>query len=67
MGFDPSLWHDIAMQHWCSFERMERHRMNRKGPAFLFFPSLGMAAATLVLLAFWEDDVYALDVKLAGT
>jgi putative oxidoreductase len=30
----------------------------------LFFPSLGMAAATLVLIAFRSDDYYALDAKL---
>jgi putative oxidoreductase len=30
----------------------------------LFFPSLGIAAATLVLLAFKGDDAYALDNKL---
>lgn len=29
----------------------------------LFFPSLGMAAATVVLIAFREEDRYALDAK----
>lgn len=32
----------------------------------LFFPSLGIAAATLVTWAFIDEDRYALDVKLRG-
>jgi putative oxidoreductase len=38
--------------------------LDRESAQVLFFPSLGMAAATLVLLAFKSDDAYALDVKL---
>jgi putative oxidoreductase len=39
--------------------------LDRETSQVLFFPSLGMAAATLVLLAFKDDDVFAFDVKLA--
>ena len=38
--------------------------LTRETSQVLFFPSLGMAAATLVLIAFRSDDAYALDVKL---
>ncbi len=38
--------------------------LDRESSQVLFFPSLGMAAATLVLIAFRSDDAYALDVKL---
>jgi putative oxidoreductase len=38
--------------------------LERESSQVLFFPSLGMAAATLVLIAFRSDDAYALDVKL---
>lgn len=38
--------------------------LDRDSAQVLFFPSLGMAAATLVLLAFREDDKIALDEKL---
>lgn len=41
--------------------------LTRETSQVLFFPSLGMAAATLVLIAFRRDDAYALDVKLSGT
>jgi putative oxidoreductase len=37
--------------------------LDRESSQVLFFPSLGMAAATLVLLAFRKDDAYALDAK----
>jgi putative oxidoreductase len=39
--------------------------LDRETSQVLFFPSLGMAAATLVLLAFKDDDAFAFDVKLA--
>jgi putative oxidoreductase len=39
--------------------------LTRETSQVLFFPSLGIAAATLVLLAFRADDAYALDVKLS--
>ncbi len=35
--------------------------LNEKSAQVLFFPSLGMAAATLVLIAFRKDDRIALD------
>lgn len=38
--------------------------LDRDSAQVLFFPSLGMAAATLVLLAFRDDDKIALDEKL---
>jgi putative oxidoreductase len=38
--------------------------LTRETSQVLFFPSLALAAATLVLLAFKGDDRYALDVKL---
>lgn len=38
--------------------------LDRESSQVLFFPSLGMAAATLVLIAFRSDDAYALDAKL---
>lgn len=38
--------------------------LDRETSQVLFFPSLGIAAATLVLLAFKDDDAYALDHKL---
>lgn len=38
--------------------------LDRETAQVLFFPSLGIAAATLVLLVFKSDDHYALDVKL---
>lgn len=38
--------------------------LDAKSAQVLFFPSLGMAAATLVLMAFRADDRIALDVKL---
>ncbi len=38
--------------------------LDRESSQVLFFPSLGMAAATLVLITFRSDDAYALDVKL---
>jgi putative oxidoreductase len=41
--------------------------LDRESSQVLFFPSLGMAAATLVLLAFRDDDAYALDAKLVRT
>jgi putative oxidoreductase len=37
--------------------------LDRESSQVLFFPSLGIAAATLVLLAFKDDDLYALDMK----
>jgi putative oxidoreductase len=39
--------------------------LTRETSQVLFFPSLGMAAATLVLIAFRSDDAYALDAQLA--
>jgi putative oxidoreductase len=41
--------------------------LDRETSQVLFFPSLGIAAATLVLLAFKADDAYALDHKLGLT
>lgn len=41
--------------------------LDRESSQVLFFPSLGMAAATLVLIAFRSDDAYALDAKLGST
>ncbi len=38
--------------------------LDRETSQVLFFPSLGMAAATLVLLAFRDEDSIALDIKL---
>lgn len=38
--------------------------LDRESSQVLFFPSLGMAAATLVLIAFREDDRIALDTRL---
>lgn len=38
--------------------------LDRETSQVLFFPSLGMAAATLVLLAFRDEDRIALDIKL---
>lgn len=38
--------------------------LDEKSAQVLFFPSLGIAAATLVLIAFREDDRIAFDVKL---
>jgi putative oxidoreductase len=38
--------------------------LDRETSQILFFPSLGIAAATLVLLAFKGDDAFALDNKL---
>ena len=38
--------------------------LDRESAQVLFFPSLGIAAATLVLLAFRDEDHIALDVKL---
>ncbi len=40
--------------------------LDRESSQVLFFPSLGMAAATLVLIAFRSDDAYALDAKLGS-
>lgn len=37
--------------------------LTRETSQILFFPSLGMAAATLVLLAFRDEDVLTLDRK----
>ena len=37
--------------------------LTREASQILFFPSLGMAAATLVLLAFRDEDVLTLDRK----
>lgn len=37
--------------------------LTRETSQILFFPSLGMAAATLVLLAFRDDDALTLDRK----
>jgi putative oxidoreductase len=39
--------------------------LTRDSSQVLFFPSLGMAAATLVLIAFRSDDAYALDAILS--
>jgi hypothetical protein len=41
--------------------------LDRETSQVLFFPSLGIAAATLVLLAFKADDAYALELKLGRT
>lgn len=38
--------------------------LDRESAQVLFFPSLAMAAATLVLIAFRDDDRIALDIKL---
>ena len=38
--------------------------LTRETSQILFFPSLGMAAATLVLLAVREEDTMTLDAKL---
>lgn len=38
--------------------------LSREDSQILFFPSLCVAAATLVIWAFRDDDRYALDVKL---
>jgi putative oxidoreductase len=38
--------------------------LTRETSQVLFFPSLGIAAATLVLLVFKSDDAYALDNRL---
>jgi putative oxidoreductase len=38
--------------------------LDRESAQVLFFPSLGIAAATLVLIAFREDDRIALDTRL---
>ena len=38
--------------------------LDKESAQVLFFPSLGMAAATLVLIAFRQEDRVALDVKL---
>ena len=38
--------------------------LDKESAQVLFFPSLGMAAATLVLIAFRREDRVALDVKL---
>lgn len=38
--------------------------LDEKSAQVLFFPSLGMAAATLVLIAFRDDDRIALDHKI---
>jgi putative oxidoreductase len=38
--------------------------LDEKTAQVLFFPSLGMAAATLVLIAFRDDDHIALDARL---
>jgi uncharacterized membrane protein YphA (DoxX/SURF4 family) len=43
-----------------------RYLLDRESSQVLFFPSLGMAAATLVLIAFRSDDAYALDAKLGS-
>ena len=37
--------------------------LTRQSSQFLFFPSLGMAAATLVLLAFRDEDTLSLDAR----
>lgn len=37
--------------------------LDRESAQVLFFPSLGMAAATLVLIAFRDDDRHALDAR----
>ena len=39
--------------------------LTRETSQILFFPSLGMAAATLVLLAFRDEDTLSLDAKFA--
>jgi len=39
--------------------------LDKESSTKLFFPSLGMAAATLVLLAFKDEDTLSLDAKLA--
>jgi putative oxidoreductase len=39
--------------------------LDRESSQVLFFPSLGIAAATLALLAFRNDDAYALDAKFS--
>ena len=38
--------------------------LTRETSQILFFPSIGMAAATLVLLAFHNEDTISLDAKL---
>jgi putative oxidoreductase len=38
--------------------------LDRESAQVLFFPSLAVAAATLVLIAFRDDDRIALDIKL---
>lgn len=38
--------------------------LTRETSQILFFPSLGMAAATLVLLAFRNEDTMSLDAKM---
>lgn len=40
--------------------------LDRDSSQILFFPSLAVAAATLVLIAFRDEDTIALDVKLSG-
>jgi len=37
--------------------------LTRETSQILFFPSLGMAAATIVLIAFRDDDALSLDHK----
>jgi putative oxidoreductase len=39
--------------------------LDRESAQVLFFPSLAMAAATLVLIAFRGDDLFSLDEKLS--
>ncbi len=39
--------------------------LDRESAQVLFFPSLAMAAATLVLIAFRGDDLYSLDEKMS--
>ncbi len=39
--------------------------LTRETSQILFFPSLGIAAATLVLLAFRDEDTLSLDAKFA--
>ncbi len=39
--------------------------LTRETSQILFFPSLGMAAATLVLLAFRNEDTMSLDAKMS--
>jgi hypothetical protein len=41
--------------------------LTRETSQVLFFPSLGIAAATLVFIAFRSDDSLSLDVKLGRT